>query len=86
MNSPTSPNPIPPVSSTSLGSTCSPAWDDAWVQTVNQAESKLGRRICGARTPSGTPCELAPEHKNGRCRFHGGFDLSGAQPGNRNAV
>ncbi|HPO16190.1 MAG TPA: hypothetical protein PLI09_22335, partial [Candidatus Hydrogenedentes bacterium] len=29
---------------------------------------------------------LAPEHKNGRCRFHGGFDLTGAQPGNRNAV
>ena len=71
---------------TDLGSPCSPAWDAAWVGVVNAAEQELGRRICGARTMAGTPCTLEPNHENGRCRFHGGFDLTGAPKGNRNAV
>ena len=65
---------------------CSPAWDDAWIATVEHTEREHGRAVCGARTPAGTPCTLPPNHENGRCRYHGGFDLSGAQPGNRNAV
>jgi len=53
---------------------------------VNAAEQELGRRICGARTMAGTPCTLEANHENGRCRFHGGFDLTGAPKDNRNAV
>ncbi len=71
---------------TVLGSPCSPAWDARWIETVERAEKDAGRRLCGARTLDGTPCTLAPSHENGRCRYHGGFDLTGAQPGNRNAV
>ena len=71
---------------TDLGSPCSPCWDDDWIAAVNAAETKAERRICGARTCANTPCTLPPNHDNGRCRFHGGFDLTGAQPGNRNAV
>ena len=33
----------------------------------------------------GAPCELGSSHPTGRCRFHGGFDLTGAPAGNRNA-
>ncbi|GMV98902.1 MAG: hypothetical protein AMXMBFR84_00420 [Candidatus Hydrogenedentota bacterium] len=71
---------------TPLGSPCSRAWDDEWVAVVEAKEAELARRICGARSVSGGPCELSPDHANGRCRFHGGFDLSGGQRGNRNAV
>ena len=71
---------------TALGSPCSPAWDAAHIALVDAAEAELGRRICGARTNSGNPCRLDPNHDNGRCRFHGGFNITGAQPGNRNAV
>lgn len=75
-----------PPAKTHMGSPVSPRWDTAWVDTVSLTERKLGRRICGARTHAGTPCLLKPNHDNGRCKFHGGFDLTGAQPGNRNAV
>jgi len=71
---------------TDMGTPCSPRWDDEWIAAVNAAETKAERRICGARTCANTPCTLEPNHDNGRCRFHGGFDLTGAQPGNRNAV
>ncbi len=71
---------------TDLGSPCSPRWDDDWIAAVNAAETKAARRVCGARTAADTPCTLEPSHENGRCRFHGGFDLTGAQPGNRNAT
>ncbi len=71
---------------TALGSPCSPAWDTGWIEVVEDAEQKAGRRLCGARTLDGTPCTLEPGHENGRCRYHGGFNLTGAQPGNRNAV
>ncbi len=71
---------------TAQGSPCSPAWDGGWIETVEDAEKREGRRLCGARTLDGTPCTLGPDHENGRCRYHGGFDLTGAQPGNRNAV
>ena len=71
---------------TALGSPCSSAWDAAHIALVEEVEASLGRRVCGARTLSGAPCSLEPNHENGRCRFHGGFNLTGAQPGNRNAV
>jgi hypothetical protein len=61
-------------------------WDDAWIAEIDGVEEKLERRICGARTLTGSPCVLTPSHENGRCRFHGGFDLTGAPAGNRNAV
>jgi len=76
-----SPDPL-----TDLGTRCSSAWDPDWIATVNAAEARLGHRICGARTPNGTPCTLQSNHTNGRCRFHGGFDLTGAPKGNRNAL
>lgn len=71
---------------TALGTPCAASWDADWVAQVEAAEKRLGHAICGARMPSGKPCELAPNHTNGRCRFHGGFALTGAQPGNRNAI
>jgi hypothetical protein len=71
---------------TSLGTPCSPAWDSDWIAVVETREREVGHRICGARTLAGTACPLKPNHKNGRCKYHGGFDLTGAQPGNRNAV
>ena len=71
---------------TPLGVLCARSWDDAWIAKVVATELRLNRPVCGARTPSGNPCELEPNHENGRCRFHGGFDLTGAAPGNRNAV
>ena len=74
------------VRRTTLGSPCSPAWSDDWIHTVDAAETQLGRRICGARTIAGNPCPLEPNHTNGRCKFHGGFDLTGAPKGNRNAI
>ncbi|HPO15746.1 MAG TPA: hypothetical protein PLI09_20050, partial [Candidatus Hydrogenedentes bacterium] len=65
MNSQTSPSPStqvsPATTTTTLGSPCSPAWDEPWIETLNKREAELGHRICGARTPSGAPCELAPE-------------------------
>lgn len=71
---------------TRLGTPCAPVWDDAWIERINNGERLLNRRICGARTLDDTPCTLQPNHANGRCRYHGGFDCTGAQPGNRNAV
>ena len=71
---------------TAMGSPCARSWDDAWIANVEETEQRLQHRICGARMMSGTPCELSPNHENGRCRFHGGFALTGAAPGNRNAV
>ena len=71
---------------TDLGTRCSRAWDADWIAVVNAAEARLGRRICGARTLNGTPCTLESNHRNGRCRFHGGFALTGAPHGNRNAL
>jgi len=91
-------NPIPPIPPilpeppstnrphTQLGTPHSPAWDAAHIALVEAAELQLNRPICGARTLSGKPCLLAPNHENGRCKYHGGFNLTGAQPGNRNAV
>jgi hypothetical protein len=61
-------------------------WDDAWVERVEAAELELNRRVCGARTAAGSVCVLESDHACGRCRFHGGFDLTGAPRGNRNAV
>jgi len=65
---------------------CAKSWSPEWVAEVERAETRLGRPICGARTIEGTPCTLPSTHKSGRCRFHGGFDLTGAPKGNRNAV
>ena len=35
-----------------------------------------GKRICGAKTRKGTPCQRSPM-SNGRCYLHGGASLSG---------
>lgn len=71
---------------TAKGTLCARSWPDEWVAEVEAVEARLGRRICGARTMEGTPCVLGSTHASGRCRFHGGFDLTGAPKGNRNAV
>jgi len=54
---------------TTLGTPAAHSWDDAWLDVVNAAESRLGRRICGARFIDGTPCELGFNHPTGRCRL-----------------
>jgi hypothetical protein len=41
---------------------------------------------CGARNRAGTPCQSPAVKERPRCRFHGGADGSGGQPGNRNAL
>ena len=33
-----------------MGTPRAHSWDDAWLEVVNAAESRIGRRICGART------------------------------------
>ena len=71
---------------TTLGTPLSPAWDLAHIALVEAREAELNRRICGARTLSGVPCSLGPNHENGRCKYHGGFNLTGAPQGNRNAT
>ena len=71
---------------TEFGTPAAHAWTDQWLQTVNQRAKTYGRPICGARNPAGTPCTASPTHENGRCPHHGGFDLTGAPKGNRNAV
>lgn len=71
---------------TTHGSPLSPAWDPSHFALVEAREAELNRRICGARTLSGAPCALAPNHENGRCKYHGGFNLTGAPAGNRNAT
>ncbi len=70
---------------TTLGTPCSPNWDDDWIQEVNDCEQQLGHRCCGAHAPDEEPCILQSTHKNGRCRFHGGAKNIGAPKGNTNA-
>ena len=71
---------------THFNTPCASSWNAEWCNTVSEHEERLGHPICGARTLDGTPCTLPPNHQNGRCKFHGGFDTTGAQPGNRNAM
>ena len=71
---------------TAKGTPCPRTWDTQWADKVEAAEQRLDRRICGARTRTGEPCELPPNHENGRCRFHGGFPLTGARIANRTAA
>jgi len=71
---------------TDLGTPCAKSWSEDWIAEVNRVQAELERGICGARTGAGTPCTLESNHDSGRCRFHGGFDLTGAPKGNRNAV
>lgn len=68
------------------GTSCAQSWDTDWVAVVETKEQELDRPICGARLMDGSPCTLASNHPSGRCRYHGGFDLTGAPKGNRNAV
>jgi glucans biosynthesis protein len=42
------------------------------------------KRICGAKTRQGQPCQRRPM-KNGRCHFHGGKS-PGAKRGNKYAL
>ncbi len=69
-----------------MGSPCARSWSDEWIATVNATESQLNHRICGARLPDGSPCTRQSNHSSGRCPLHGGFNLTGAPPGNRNHV
>ncbi len=69
-----------------MGTRCAPSWDTDWIAAVEAREARIGRRICGARTLGGTPCPMGSKHESGRCPHHGGFDLTGAPKGNRNAV
>jgi len=62
------------------------SWTPDWIAAVEAKEESLERPICGARLMSGNPCTLVSTHPSGRCRYHGGFDLTGAPEGNRNAV
>ncbi len=71
---------------TARGTPCARTWDEDWADAVEQRETELGRRICGARTIGGTPCTLPSDHASGRCRHHGGFPLTGARPDNRNGI
>ncbi len=71
---------------TTLGTPCARSWSNDWIATVDATESERNHRICGARLPDGTPCCNESDHPSGRCPFHGGFDLTGAPPGNRNHV
>ncbi|MCC6695521.1 MAG: hypothetical protein IT365_07815, partial [Candidatus Hydrogenedentes bacterium] len=71
---------------TTLGTPSARSWTQDWLATVNAKETQLKRRICGARLPDATPCTNTSDHPSGRCPFHGGFNLTGAPPGNRNAV
>jgi hypothetical protein len=41
---------------------------------------------CGARNRRGTSCQSPAMKWRARCRFHGGAEQSGGQPGNRNAL
>ena len=40
---------------------------------------------CGARNRRGMPCQSPAVKGRARCRFHGGGERSGGQPGNHNA-
>ncbi len=71
---------------TQFGTPAAHSWTDQWVEAVNQRAHECQHPICGARTPAGTPCTAKPTHQNGRCPHHGGFDLTGAPEGNRNAA
>ena len=71
---------------TPRGTPCAHSWTDEWIATIDSTENTLNRRICGARLPDATPCPNQSDHPSGRCRLHGGFDLTGAPPGNRNAA
>lgn len=71
---------------TQRGTPCAGSWDAEWVSVVEAKESELERRVCGARLMDGSPCPLVSNHSSGRCRYHGGFALTGAPEGNRNAI
>ncbi len=71
---------------TKLGTPCAPSWTSEWIQKVQQAETELGHRICGGINLHGTLCRRTSDHRNGRCKYHGGTPLTGAQPGNQNAM
>ena len=69
---------------TALGTPCARSWSPDWIAAIDAKETQLNHRICGARLPDATPCTNTSDHASGRCKFHGGFDLTGAPKGNRN--
>ena len=58
---------------TPLGTPCARSWDDAWVKNVGAVEQRLQRRICGARTIAGNPCELLEPCKSRHDRPLNGY-------------
>ncbi|RMH56868.1 MAG: hypothetical protein D6679_08110 [Candidatus Hydrogenedentota bacterium] len=53
-----------------------PSWSDAYAARIARIESELGRFICGAVLPDGSPCQAEPE-KEGRCAAHSGGIFAG---------
>jgi hypothetical protein len=75
-----------PPTTTRRGTPSARSWGPDWIARVEEREETLDRRICGARTIGHAPCPAPSTHPSGRCGHHGGFDLTGAPEGNRNAV
>ncbi len=75
----------PPTTTTRRGTPCARSWDPDWIARVEQREDELDHRVCGARTIGHAPCPAPSAHPTGRCGHHGGFALTGAPDGNRNA-
>ncbi len=76
-----------PQKRTNLGTPCARTWTNDWIATVNAKEA--GTQPPNLRRPPPrrhARCTNASDHPSGRCPFHGGFDLTGAPPGNRNHV
>jgi hypothetical protein len=71
---------------TAAGTPCAASWTRHWISRVSQLEKEFHRRICGAKLPDGSLCELESRHPSGRCRLHGGADITGAPPGNHHAT
>jgi len=42
-------------------------------------ENATGKKICGAKTRRGTPCQSPPAKGKKRCRLHGGASLAGIE-------
>lgn len=57
---------------TELGTERAYAWDDAYWETVQLVEQRVGYAICGSKTGDGTPCQSRPIKTRARCKFHGG--------------
>ena len=44
------------------------------------------KKVCGAKTRKGTPCQCKQLFRGGKCRLHGGFSSSAKTPEGRQAI